>query len=85
VAIAGSALLALAALYVPALRELLETSRLSATDVLLGLGTAVIGWAAAQLTRRMTGRQNPAREPARADALAASSDRTPAHTGMHER
>lgn len=50
-AVAGSLLLAVAAVYVPVLQDLLGTSSLPATDLLLGIGTGVVGWYAARLAR----------------------------------
>jgi Ca2+-transporting ATPase len=51
-AVAGSLLLALAAVYLPVLQDLLGTVSLPAGDLALAVGTCVIGWAAARLTRR---------------------------------
>ncbi len=50
-AVAGSLLLALAGVYLPLLQDLLDTVALPAGDLALAVGTGVIGWAAARLTR----------------------------------
>jgi Ca2+-transporting ATPase len=49
-AVAASLLLALAGLYIPLLRELLDTQSLDAFDALVGVATGGLGWAAARLT-----------------------------------
>jgi Ca2+-transporting ATPase len=51
-AAAGSALLACAGIYVPALQELLGTDRLGVADAALALSTALIGWAGARILQR---------------------------------
>jgi P-type Ca2+ transporter type 2C len=53
VAAAGSLLLALAGLYVPALRELLGTSALPAPDAALAVAMGVLGWLAIRADRRL--------------------------------
>jgi Ca2+-transporting ATPase len=50
-AIVGSALLALAGVYVPALQHLLGTVPLPATDLAIALATGFIGWVAVRLSR----------------------------------
>ena len=67
-AVAGSLLLALAGVYVPVLQELLGTRSLSASDVAIGVGTALVGWTAARLSR---GR--PDRRPDRSATVTTSS------------
>ena len=57
-AVVGSFLLALAGVYLPALQGLLGTAALPATDLALAAGTAILGWLAAQATRRRGGRPN---------------------------
>jgi len=51
-AVAGSALLACAGIYVPALQELLGTDSLGTADAALALSTALIGWAGARVMQR---------------------------------
>jgi Ca2+-transporting ATPase len=51
-AVATSALLACAGIYVPGLQELLGTDRLGIADAALALSTALIGWAGARFTLR---------------------------------
>jgi len=53
-AVLGSLLLAVAGVYVPLLQELLSTEALPATDLLLAIGTGVVGWVAARVTRRIS-------------------------------
>jgi Ca2+-transporting ATPase len=55
-AVAGSLLLALAGIYLPALQDLLGTVALPAVDVALALGTLLIGWLAAKVTVRLADR-----------------------------
>ncbi|WSY18816.1 cation-translocating P-type ATPase (plasmid) [Embleya sp. NBC_00896] len=52
-AVAASAVLGLAGVYVPALRELLDTRALPAGDLAIALAGAVIGFVAARAFRRM--------------------------------
>jgi P-type Ca2+ transporter type 2C len=54
-AVAGSLLLALAGLYVPALRDLLGTVPLPASDAALAVGIGALGWLAIRLDRRLVG------------------------------
>jgi Ca2+-transporting ATPase len=49
-AVAGSFLLAVAGVYLPALQNLLGTSALPAADLALAVGTGVLGWLAARVT-----------------------------------
>jgi Ca2+-transporting ATPase len=60
-AVASSALLACAAIYVQPLQELLGTEGLSLSDATLGLSTALIGWACARITQR-AGAAGPAND-----------------------
>ena len=53
-AVLGSLLLAVAGVYVPLLQELLSTEALPAPDLLLAVGTGVVGWVAARVTRRVS-------------------------------
>jgi len=57
VAVVGSFLLALAAVYLPLLQELLGTVALPAGDAAIASSTVVVGWVASRLTRR--GRPRP--------------------------
>ena len=50
-AVTGSFLLALAGVYVPLLQDLLGTSPLALPELVLAVGTGVVGWLAAQVTR----------------------------------
>lgn len=55
VAAAGSLLLALAGLYVPALRDLLGTAPLPAADAALAVAIGALGWLAIRADRRLFG------------------------------
>jgi Ca2+-transporting ATPase len=50
-AVAGSLVLALAGVYLPVLQDLLGTTALPATDLAVAVGTGVLGWLAARVTR----------------------------------
>jgi hypothetical protein len=50
-AVAGSFLLALAGVYLPVLQDLLGTAALPPADLALAVGTGVLGWLAARVTR----------------------------------
>ena len=58
VAVTGSLVLAFAGLYVPALQHLLGTQPLSPGEATLGVGTALIGWAAARASHRLLTRSD---------------------------
>jgi P-type Ca2+ transporter type 2C len=62
-AVAGSFLLALAGVYVPVLQDLLGTSALQAIDLALAVGTGILGWLAARVTRSSTTRARPPATP----------------------
>ena len=53
VAVASSFGLALAGLYLPVLQHLLGTHALSVGEAILGVGTALVGWAVARVSRRL--------------------------------
>jgi Ca2+-transporting ATPase len=75
VAVTGSLVLALAGLYIPLLQHLLGTQGLSASEALIGLGTAVLGWAAARASQRLLpqpGQTPKGSEPRSESRLAAS-------------
>jgi Ca2+-transporting ATPase len=50
-AVTGSLLLALAGVYLPVLQDLLGTVALPTGDLALAVGTGIVGWFAAQVTR----------------------------------